>query len=669
MNSPFVFKEGAPDYRYERDGSKTAYRTVEGYIGANLMARITVCENNRCAIETRREASTTYLRYQASADSVAEAKRMIEGWWNSDSRDDSFYIPSKKKAVSPAFLPSDDSSSFYPTPPKLAGKMFAKVDWSEVDSILEPSAGKGDLIEAVKSFLAARRDAWREKGKRMCVNQELLRSEGPCEADIDCVEIDQNLRLILRVKGYRLIADDFLTLQTQKTYALILMNPPFAKGAEHLLKAIAMQKRTGGQIVCLLNAETIRNPYNNIRKELKAELAKYGASIEMVKDGFKYAERKTAVETAIVYLNIQKPARESKIFQEMSKAQKVRYEAGEMEASALVSGDDIDQSIQHFELEAMIGRELIEEYGSLLPYMMDGTTRYSNPLITLKVQNVKVEGPEDVERAVNEYLRHLRYRYWYAFLDRPEIKGKMTSKMSDDYFSKLRKMSEYDYSRHNIVQFCLDMQQQLVSGVEESILALFEKLSQEHSYYDGCPNIHYYNGWKTNKAWKVSNKAIIPARGSYKRSVFEETWDNKITDKIDAYEAFGIISDLEKSLTFLNKGVIDDCISIEGALNRAIARESKTVHFMYFDVTFYKKGTAHIKFLPEAQVLVDRLNIFAARSRSWLPPSYGKKHYDDMSAEEKAVIDDFQGKADYEKVMANPSDYILEGSALLQLGA
>ena len=40
------------------------------------------------------------------------------------------------------------------------------------------------------------------------------------------------------------------------------MNPPFSEGDKHLLKAINIMKN-GGQIVCILNAETIKNPYSN----------------------------------------------------------------------------------------------------------------------------------------------------------------------------------------------------------------------------------------------------------------------------------------------------------------------------------------------------------------------------------------------------------------------
>ena len=54
-------------------------------------------------------------------------------------------------------------------------------------------------------------------------------------------------------------------------YAAIVMNPPFSAGAAHLLKARDVMQ-DGGKIRCLLNAETLRNPCTNERKELAAKL-------------------------------------------------------------------------------------------------------------------------------------------------------------------------------------------------------------------------------------------------------------------------------------------------------------------------------------------------------------------------------------------------------------
>ena len=72
-----------------------------------------------------------------------------------------------------------------------------------------------------------------------------------------------------------------------------------------------------------------------------------------------------------------------------------------------------------------------------------------------------------------------------------------------------------------------------------------------------------------------------------------------------------------------------------------------------------------MKFTDEA--VVDALNIYVGKHKGWLPPSYGKVSYDEMNAEEQAIIDDFQGKEQYAKVLANPSKYLFETSSMLAL--
>lgn len=83
-------------------------------------------------------------------------------------------------------------SEFYPTPESLVDRMLAGIDWSMVNSVLEPSAGKGDLALAVQQKYKLR--FYRDK-----------------PVDIDCIEIDQNLRHILNGKELRVVHDDFLT--------------------------------------------------------------------------------------------------------------------------------------------------------------------------------------------------------------------------------------------------------------------------------------------------------------------------------------------------------------------------------------------------------------------------------------------------------------------------
>ena len=57
--------------------------------------------------------------------------------------------------------------------------------------------------------------------------------------------------------------------------------------------------------------------------------------------------------------------------------------------------------------------------------------------------------------------------------------------------------------------------------------------------------------------------------------------------------------------------------------------------------------------------------MFAAQRKGWLPPEYGKKRYKDMSEEAQHVVDDFQGEAKYEEVMARPDYYLNTGGQML----
>ena len=98
-------------------------------------------------------------------------------------------------------------------------------------------------------------------------------------------------------------------------------------------------------------------------------------------------------------------------------------------------------------------------------------------------------------------------------------------------------------------------------------------------------------------------------------------------------------------------------VNLENELRKSFEQGiTKNIACKFFRATFYKKGTVHITFTcPE---LIDRFNIYAAQNRGWLPPSYGKKSYKDMTAEEKTVIDSFQGEKAYNEVLAK-SDYYL----------
>lgn len=93
--------------------------------------------------------------------------------------------------------------------------------------------------------------------------------------------------------------------------------------------------------------------------------------------------------------------------------------------------------------------------------------------------------------------------------------------------------------------------------------------------------------------------------------------------------------------------------------------QTRNIECKYFKVDLFKKGTTHIKFTN--MDLVEKLNIYAARNKKWLPPNYGKAHYADMSSDEKAVVDSFQGVAEYERVMSKAAYFLAEPTRNVQM--
>ena len=531
---------------------------------------------------------------------------------------------------------------FYPTPPSIARKMLDDIDFRMIQTVLEPSAGKGDLL------MELAREYSRYRSHTL---------------NVDCCEIDPYLRSILKYNfsderrkelydrdgrwsadaealsniDAHIVHDDFLTYRTYKHYDLILMNPPFATGAKHLIRAIEMQK-DGGAIVCLLNAETIRNPYTAERMMLADLLKKYGAEIRYIEDAFSGdAERKASVDVAIVRLHFIPEREESTIWERMKKAVDEDVDAPDAELHALVPGDYIEQAITLYRTEVAATMAFVREYKALIPYMgrtLNAKDHFdSAPILTLTVTDDNYVRGFDYQK----YMRTVRLKYWRALFENKKFIGRLTSELQKQYREQTERMADYEFSAFNIKQIALEMNASLTQGVEKAIIDLFDKLTVEHSWYPECAaNRHYYNGWATNKAHKIGKKCIIPTHGMF--SAY--SWSKETFDVSTAYR---VISDIEKAFNYLDGGQTDD-VDLDARLHAANAQgQTRNIECKYFKIDLYKKGTTHIKFLPAAMPLVDRLNIYASQKKGWLPPRYGKAAYGQMTTEEKAVVDSFHG--------------------------
>lgn len=531
---------------------------------------------------------------------------------------------------------------FYPTPIHLIQKILDKVDFKYIESILEPSAGKGDIVDYIK-----------QKEKYYNIKY-----------DIDCIEANQNLRHILEGKKYRVVYNDFLTYNTRKEYDIIIMNPPFSNGCKHILKALEMQQN-GGKIACILNAETLKNPYTNERKDLQRKLTEYNAKVEFIQDAFINAERKTDVEIALIYVDIPQTTEKSFIFDGLKKAAEAEETKAE-QSTELITDDYIKNVVKQYEMEVEAGIKLIKEYRAMTPYIMRefGKDEKTGEIIQTGGCILSMDLSRNYNKynntlSINNYIREVRGKYWNALFNNENFVGLLTNNLKTEFYNRVEELKDYDFSLYNIYTLKIQMIERTSKGVEDTIISLFEELSNKYSWMDQTSkNIHYYNGWKTNKAWKINKKVIIPLSGySQYFGNYEPTY----------YTVVEKLSDIEKCFNYLDGGKTDD-VNIKESLQFAEEYgETKDIQLKYFTVTFYKKGSCHIVFNDDE--LLKKFNIFGSQKKGWLPPSYGKKAYKDMTTEEKAVINDFEGETEYNKTMQNQQYYLFDSRNILKLDA
>lgn len=547
---------------------------------------------------------------------------------------------------------SNAKKNFYPTPENIAEQLLQGIDLSRVQYVLEPSAGKGDLARITAGIRWRMIHRYRHIKTGLWVNDYIPKSEYEWREaynniSIDCIEIDPVLRAVLESNKFRVIHDDFLTFETQKRYDLIVMNPPFDAGVDHLLHAVDIM-RYGGIIACILNAESIRNPYSYKRQELIKILNKYRANVRFVENGFSDAERKTDVSVALITFEIPAIELDSTIMEEMRKAPTYKSSRVTSDVADLVQYSAIEGLVNSYNFEVACGIRLIEEYQAMKSMMEKGQGKYDKPLLSLTV-----EGKEDVID-VNKYIRATRSKYWTSLFHQPVITEKFTSNLLDELRSSIREMADYEFSVYNILTLIIKMNKKTIVGIEETIIALFDKWTRL-DWHENSPNRHYYNGWKTNSAFRIGKKVI--------QDFYAWSWGGGV----DQWRIIEMLSDVEKTMDFLDAGHTEWPYKLADLIKDAVDNgQTKKIETKFFYATFYKKGTCHLEF--KDMDLLEKFNLFASQRKGWLPPQYGKKHYAEMDDEEKAVIDDFQGRDKYEEIMARRDYYLSASTNQLLIG-
>jgi hypothetical protein len=512
-------------------------------------------------------------------------------------------------------------NQYYPTPKELVRDILGQIyrykygndGWDEIN-FLEPCAGDGAICREVKKYF----------------------EEDKTTINIDCIEIENVLRDSLKGQGFNLIAHDFEKFNSIPFYNLIIMNPPFSKGAKFILKAYEMLSGNG-ELICILNAETIHNPCTRERELLKNLIERTG-ELEFKDKEFLKSERKTDVDIAIVHLR--KPLYENE-FDMFGKVQGNIMSEDELLAEKFketVNKTDL-MSFNKLEHAISLYRNCVKQIFKGITTIQDIKTSLSYLDKEAQEFNIDMEKffkiileEEEADEAKAKSIKIIRKMIWSFVLKFCKMDQCLFYKQRSEFYDKLDKGSaNLPFTKENIQQFFDNIFYQREEYFKKGIEDLFNEIT---SYHHG--NTRHTEGWKTNKKWKINKKIIV-------------NWGVEFTDYGQYMDRY---SNAEKRYgefrTQHNRDWIDDLDKlvrkiqpenakgslIKEALNRTFQWLGKvyvgepfdnTCETPYFNLRFFKKGTLHIMFKDKK--VLDELNMMGAKLRTDLGyDDYGKKN-------------------------------------------
>lgn len=519
---------------------------------------------------------------------------------------------------------------FYPTPFEVAKKLILSITDENgknpilsASLILEPSAGKGDLIAATNQVYSE-------------VQDEIFLSRFPngkkrfySKKRFEAIERNPDLQNFIRGMDVPLISYDFLNFVPEKIYDAVLMNPPFSNGLKHFLKAWEVVA-DGGVVACILPSGVLDSYNENLRNtvwEAKTLLDKYGKVVHLGKV-FENAERKTSVDVSAFYLF--KPEEEM-IFDFFRLPEKDAHEEHpEDDAASYESQVATKDMARNLVMAFNKCRELFNEIGDKVRefgfyYDMVSNGHHEISGIRERSETESQEFKKCIDRlrlckdkrswreVVNEFVSGMKIDAWMKVFDLTDAKNLMTEKVRKDFTQVCKESTEMAFSEENIYTLLNSLLLNQEQIMRRCVTEAFDLLTS----YD-AKNANHKEGWKTNDSWRINKKVIVP-------DCFEV---NGWSSPFISYYRERELNDIDRSLAFLEGRKFSE---IEKTVGAALREHSKLIgenkvffseefESTYFRIRMYKKGTIHLLF-KDLEIL-KRFNFEAAKGKAWLPDDY-----------------------------------------------
>lgn len=480
---------------------------------------------------------------------------------------------------------------FYPTPREVIERMLQ--DETVLGKIvLEPSAGKGDIVNYLHEQGASR---------------------------ILACENDPNIRKLLSTAPCEFLAEDFLTVTSEQVshIDMIIMNPPFSKGVDHILHAYDIAP-AGCTIIALCNSSNLneRSYYERTitkNERLKELITDFGYE-ECLGNCFSTAERQTECRVSLVKL--------------------WKDGVGTNEFDGYIFDQTDTDELEANQSEGLISyniiREIVNRYKSAVS-LFDETLAAAqriNDMASFKYTKTNEEGKEETiiscqspvsfqpvkgiyasDSRVYENMTHAQYKcalkkaYWRSIIRVMDLEKYSTRELREQLNKFIERQVHVPFTMHNIYRMIDMIIQTNGQRMQRALVEVFDNICAL-----SAQNSTAGEKWKTNANYMVNRRFIKDYVTDY-----DQRWPK--SHAVPRYDSTSVIDDLVKALCWLTGRDYAKIPSLESVCSRLHPGFGEWFHWAFFRVRMYKKGTAHFEFLDED--VWARFNREVAKIRGW----------------------------------------------------
>jgi hypothetical protein len=467
------------------------------------------------------------------------------------------------------------NKDFYPTPTSVIERMMLGIDMNQ--TFLEPSAGKGNIVDYLKQYNA----------------KEVL-----------ACEINNDLAKIVASKC-KMIGNDFLQVQAHEISHVncIVMNPPFSADEAHIQHAWNVAPG-GCTIISLCNSNTVaRYARTDAQERIKELITLHGRS-EDFGECFSDAERRTYVEVSCIWLY--KPKTGNDEFTDYFFSQEEDDSGNGQEGlmsynyvrdivNRYVSAIKLFDQIMPLANEINALTKPISEYGIRFGAHKTGTANYG-----------------DSQISHDTYKKELQKQAWQHIFDEMKMSKYMTKTVQETMNKFVETQVHVPFTMRNVYKMLEIIVGTHGNRMNQILVDAFDTICG-YSWKDNCTG---GDRWKTNSDYVVNRKFIIPYICEYEHYSFYNT---HVCLRNYGYggHAQGV-EDIVKALCYIVGMHYDNCTPLRTFLERMKCEWGQWYEWGFFRIRGYKKGTMHFEFTDEK--VWEMFNRRVAEIKGWALP-------------------------------------------------